>query len=35
MAVELDPVLLEVLACPAPDHAPLRAGSPMTPGATP
>jgi uncharacterized protein YbaR (Trm112 family) len=27
MAVELDPVLLEVLACPAPDHAPLRPGS--------
>jgi len=28
MAVELDPILLEVLACPAPDHAPLRIGSP-------
>ena len=28
MAVELDPILLEVLACPAPDHAPLRVGAP-------
>lgn len=28
MAVELDPVLLEVLACPAPDHAPLQIGTP-------
>lgn len=28
MAVQLDPVLLEVLACPAADHAPLVLGSP-------
>jgi uncharacterized protein YbaR (Trm112 family) len=28
MAVQLDPVLLEVLACPAADHAPLVVGSP-------
>lgn len=27
MAVELDPVLLEVLACPAEHHAPLRVGA--------
>jgi len=27
MAVELDPQLLEILACPAPHHAPLRLGS--------
>lgn len=27
MAVELDPQLLEILACPCPDHAPLRVGS--------
>jgi uncharacterized protein YbaR (Trm112 family) len=27
MAVELDPQLLEILACPAPHHAPLRPGS--------
>jgi len=27
MAVELDPQLLEILACPAPHHAPLRRGS--------
>jgi uncharacterized protein YbaR (Trm112 family) len=33
MAVELDPVLLEVLACPAPDHAPLRLGTPDDPDA--
>lgn len=33
MAVELDPVLLEVLACPAPDHAPLHAGTPDDPDA--
>ena len=28
MAVELDPQLLEILACPSDDHAPLRAGTP-------
>ena len=27
MAVQLDPQLLEILACPAEDHAPLRAGT--------
>lgn len=27
MAVELDPVLLEVLACPAEHHAPLKIGA--------
>lgn len=29
----LDPVLLDVLACPADHHAPLRLGSPDDPGA--
>jgi uncharacterized protein YbaR (Trm112 family) len=33
MAVELDPVLLEVLACPAADHGPLRPGAPHDPDA--
>ena len=33
MAVELDPQLLEILACPSPDHAPLRAGSATDPEA--
>lgn len=33
MAVELDPQLLEILACPSPDHAPLRPGSPDDPDA--
>ncbi|WP_182346048.1 Trm112 family protein [Tomitella gaofuii] len=33
MAVELDPVLAEVLACPAPDHGALRAGTPQDPDA--
>ena len=28
MPLHLDPVLLEVLACPAEHHAPLRLGSP-------
>ncbi len=28
MAVALDATLLEILACPSPDHAPLRIGSP-------
>ena len=32
MAVELDPQLLEILACPSPDHAPLRPGTPGRPG---
>lgn len=27
MAVELDPRLMEILACPSDDHAPLRAGT--------
>jgi uncharacterized protein YbaR (Trm112 family) len=27
MVVELDPRLLEILACPSPDHAPLRVGT--------
>ena len=27
MAVQLDPQLMEVLACPSPDHAPLVAGT--------
>jgi uncharacterized protein YbaR (Trm112 family) len=26
VAVALDPQLLEILACPSPDHAPLRVG---------
>ena len=33
MPVQLDPVLLEVLACPAEHHAPLRLGSPDDPDA--
>jgi uncharacterized protein YbaR (Trm112 family) len=33
MAVNLDPKLLEILACPSDDHAPLRAGSPADPEA--
>ncbi|HEX4724867.1 MAG TPA: Trm112 family protein [Pseudonocardiaceae bacterium] len=33
MAVELDPQLLEILACPSPDHAPLRVGSATDPAA--
>ena len=33
MAVTLDDQLLEILACPAPDHAPLRAGTPDDPDA--
>ncbi|TCK20540.1 Trm112 family protein [Pseudonocardia endophytica] len=28
MAVQLDPQLLEILACPCDEHAPLEAGSP-------
>jgi len=33
MAVTLDPQLLEILACPSDDHAPLRAGTPTDPDA--
>lgn len=33
MAVTLDDQLLEILACPAPDHAPLRVGTPEDPDA--
>lgn len=33
MAISLDPVLLEVLACPAEHHAPLVAGTPDDPQA--
>ena len=33
MAVTFDAQLLEILACPSPDHAPLRVGSPSDPEA--
>ncbi|OZM73685.1 hypothetical protein CFN78_09200 [Amycolatopsis antarctica] len=33
MAVTLDEQLLEILACPCPEHAPLRVGSPGDPEA--
>jgi uncharacterized protein YbaR (Trm112 family) len=33
MAVTLDPQLLEILACPSDDHAPLRVGIPEDPEA--
>jgi uncharacterized protein len=33
MAVSLDPKLMEILACPSDDHAPLRVGTPTDPGA--
>lgn len=33
MALQLDPVLLEVLACPADDHGALTAGAPGDPDA--
>jgi hypothetical protein len=33
VAVTLDPQLLEILACPSPDHAPLRVGTPGDPDA--
>jgi len=33
MAVTLDAQLLEILACPSPDHAPLRPGTPDDPDA--
>jgi uncharacterized protein YbaR (Trm112 family) len=33
MAVTFDAQLLEILACPSPDHAPLQVGSPSDPEA--
>jgi uncharacterized protein YbaR (Trm112 family) len=33
VAVELDPQLLEILACPSADHAPLRVGTDADPDA--
>lgn len=33
LAVQLDPQLLEILACPSDDHAPLTVGSPTDPEA--
>ncbi|TVT62286.1 Trm112 family protein [Amycolatopsis rhizosphaerae] len=33
MALTLDAQLLEILACPSPDHAPLRPGTPADPEA--
>jgi uncharacterized protein len=33
VAVELDPQLMDILACPSEDHAPLRAGTPTDPHA--
>ena len=33
MAVSLDPRLMEILACPSDDHAPLRTGTPTDPDA--
>ena len=33
MAVELDPQLMNILACPCVEHAPLRAGTPTDPDA--
>jgi uncharacterized protein YbaR (Trm112 family) len=33
MAITLDAQLLEILACPSPDHAPLRPGAPGDPEA--
>lgn len=33
MAVALDPQLMEILACPTDDHAPLRAGTAADPEA--
>jgi uncharacterized protein YbaR (Trm112 family) len=33
MAVQLDPRLMDILACPSQDHAPLRAGTPDDPDA--
>jgi uncharacterized protein YbaR (Trm112 family) len=31
VAVKLDPQLLEIVACPCPEHAPLRVGTPADP----
>jgi uncharacterized protein YbaR (Trm112 family) len=33
VAVTLDPQLMDILACPSGDHAPLRAGTPTDPDA--
>ena len=33
MAVELDPQLMDILACPSDDHAPLQAGTASDPSA--
>ena len=33
MAVKLEEQLLEILACPCPEHAPLQAGTPADPEA--
>ncbi len=33
MAVQLDPQLMDILACPSDDHAPLRVGTPSDPDA--
>lgn len=33
MVIALDAQLLEILACPSPDHAPLRPGTPSDPDA--
>lgn len=33
MTVELDPQLMDILACPCDEHAPLRAGTPAEPEA--
>jgi uncharacterized protein len=33
VAVQLDPQLMDILACPTDDHAPLRAGTPADPDA--
>ncbi len=33
MAVQLDPQLMEILACPCPEHAPLRTGTAADPQA--
>jgi uncharacterized protein len=33
VAVELDPQLMDILACPSDDHAPLRAGTATDPSA--
>ena len=33
VAVELDPQLMDILACPCDEHAPLRVGTPTDPEA--